>query len=121
MNLPSADLLLDSWVQYGCSLLSNYCNVMTLVYMTTRKEFASMTNTPGHSSPEIPDSGPEAPELRQELELSRSSTHDSLKCRSCGAMIEVNEHMEASYLTCPVCGHQETARGNLLQSSDQGF
>jgi predicted RNA-binding Zn-ribbon protein involved in translation (DUF1610 family) len=69
-----------------------------------------MTITPKHGSP---------PE--HELELSRSSTQESSKCKSCGTMFEISEHMEAGALICPVCRRREAARGNRLQSSDQGF
>lgn len=80
-----------------------------------------MADTPRRDHREIPNERLDTNGPRHELEQSRSSTQDSLKCRSCGAMFDTSEHMEASVLTCPVCGHHETTRIVSLQSSDQGF
>lgn len=55
------------------------------------------------------------------LEVSRSSTQESIRCRSCGTMFEASEHMEPDSVICPVCRRRETDQPKRLQSSDQGF
>lgn len=64
---------------------------------------------------------PEAPGFHDTLEYSRSSTQQSVKCQSCGAMFEAGEHMEPGAMVCPVCRRRETDHPGRLQSSDQGF
>ena len=49
---------------------------------------------------------PDAPEV------SRSSTQESARCRSCGTMFEAGEHMEPGSIICPVCGRPEADHRN---------
>ena len=55
------------------------------------------------------------------LEVSRSSTQESIRCRSCGTMFEAAEHLESGPVICPVCRRREADHPRRLQSSDQGF